>query len=147
MDLLPSLSAYTVFLVIAGIGFVFLIVSMVFLPVAGEIRERDALGVERARVVADLPVDRGVAPRIRRAERRVARSYPGASSAGERGPRVGIRRADDDEEPGRDARNGGIRRYADTVDALAWRQLGDRERYSDPGRYGCERGPPHGERG
>ena len=30
MDLLPSLSAYTVFLVIAGIGFIFLIVSMVF---------------------------------------------------------------------------------------------------------------------
>ena len=36
---------------------------------------------------------------------------------------------------------------ADTVDALARRQLGDRERYSDPGRDGCERGPPHGERG
>ena len=30
MDILPSLSAYTVFLGIAGIGFIFLIVSMVF---------------------------------------------------------------------------------------------------------------------
>ena len=30
MDLLPSLSAYTVFLGIAGIGFIFLIVSMIF---------------------------------------------------------------------------------------------------------------------
>ena len=30
MDILPSLSAYTVFLGIAGIGFVFLIVSMIF---------------------------------------------------------------------------------------------------------------------
>ena len=30
MDILPSLSAYTVFLVIAGVGFIFLIVSMVF---------------------------------------------------------------------------------------------------------------------
>ncbi len=30
MDILPSLSAYTVFLGIAGIGFIFLIVSMIF---------------------------------------------------------------------------------------------------------------------
>lgn len=30
MDIVPSLSAYTVFLGIAGIGFVFLIVSLVF---------------------------------------------------------------------------------------------------------------------
>ena len=30
MDILPSLSAYTVFLGIAGIGFVFLVVSMIF---------------------------------------------------------------------------------------------------------------------
>src|ERR671910_3144184 len=121
--------------------------ALVFLPVAGEIRERDALGVERARVVSDLPVDRGVAPRIRRAERRVARSDPAASSAGERGSRVGIGRADDDEAPWRDPRHGGLRRDADTVDALAWRQLGDRERYSDPGHDGCERRPPHGGRG
>ena len=121
--------------------------ALVFLPVTGEIRERDALGVERARVVSDLPVDRGVAPRIRCAERRVARSDPAASSAGDGGSRVGIGRAHDDEEPRRDARHGRVRRDADTVDALARRQLGDRERYSDPGRDGCERGPPHGERG
>lgn len=30
MDILPSLSAYTVFLAIAGIGFIFLIVSLIF---------------------------------------------------------------------------------------------------------------------
>ena len=91
MDLLPSLSAFTVFLGIAGIGFIFLIISMVF----GEIFDffdhdidfdHGGPGILSSRVIAVFITAFGAFGAIARQQRDVRRcgftaSVPAAASS------------------------------------------------------------------